>query len=322
MASVTAGFGLSSADGVGPAPGSLRSPPSAEEEGISNWSLEPSVPISADIGVIVPASADPGSAGRTSLCTISIARLRRASRSSNSLSGSEGFALPAGAARDSGECSNAGAAPDITLLGRSADGSIHGPDEASLGGTGEGSDPLRPATEYQARLNVARIRFANAGAAGFSFWMVAAGEMGGAAPTMTGSAGVRPACPLNTRRSSTSPQAEHLKVWRSNPGTGAVSSPATCSRRISAPHDKHRIRPLGSNDKRAIKYCNDGTKPLQDRLSTGLSPRGSPAWLTKKAPAGALRDRTNDGRNPCRAHRPLSSKPRRPPRRHAGTASA
>src|SRR6516162_9922453 len=121
--SVTAGFGLSSPESVRSAPGSLRPPPSGDEKGIASWSLEPSVPISADIDAIVPASGDPdavdpGSAGRISPWTISIARLRRASHSSKSLSGGEGFACAAAATGPDGR---SGATPDITLLGRSAD---------------------------------------------------------------------------------------------------------------------------------------------------------------------------------------------------------
>jgi hypothetical protein len=45
----------------------------------------------------------------------------------------------------------------------------------------------------------------------------------------------------NTRRRSVSPHCGHFKVRCSYPDTGIVSSGATCSTRISAPHAKHLI---------------------------------------------------------------------------------
>jgi hypothetical protein len=46
--------------------------------------------------------------------------------------------------------------------------------------------------------------------------------------------------PLRTKRSEMCEQEEHLNVWRSRPAIRA-SARLTCTRRISAPHAKHRI---------------------------------------------------------------------------------
>ena len=150
------------------------------------------------------------------------------------------------------------------LIGMPTTGSNRGSDRGSpgeadacglIGSNASASVSFRPATAHQARLSFASMRFASAGVAALSFSVVAEGEMGGAASSTTGdttgAADVRPACLLKTRRRSTSPHAEHLKVWCSKPATGTDSSPATCSRRICAPHDKHCIRSLSSNDERS-----------------------------------------------------------------------
>jgi hypothetical protein len=102
-------------------------------------------------------------------------------------------------------------------------------------------------TPYQPR-RFAATRLKMPGAAMRPSWTGNAGEMSGAVCTGTGSLVRCPTCSKTSRR-SISPQAEHMKVWCSKPGTGMVSSWTTFIKFISAPHAKQRIALLLQSNK-------------------------------------------------------------------------
>ena len=103
-------------------------------------------------------------------------------------------------------------------------------------------------TAWRTPHNFMITRFTTPKAVARSFSSVEGGETGAAECIETGSMSAGSTRLVKTSRRSISPHTEHTKVWCSKPEIGIVSSTATCSKRISAPHDKHRIALLTSND--------------------------------------------------------------------------